>query len=116
MRRFERHAMGVDRGSVVLFSDFQHGGEMWTGTGAREMRRIVAFSEPFAEPPVVQVSLSMWDTDSRANQRADISADAVTAEGFALVFRTWGDSRVARVRADWLAIGTLAHDDDWQVD
>jgi hypothetical protein len=45
----------------------------------------------------------------------DISADMVTAEGFVIVFRTWGDTRVARVRADWLAIGGCANDDDWDV-
>jgi hypothetical protein len=45
----------------------------------------------------------------------DISADLVTAEGFEIVFRTWGDTRIARVRADWLAIGALPNDDDWEV-
>jgi hypothetical protein len=33
-----------------------------------------------------------------------------------IVFRTWGDTRVARVRADWLAIGEVRGEDDWQVD
>jgi hypothetical protein len=32
-----------------------------------------------------------------------------------IVFRTWGDTRVARVRADWLAIGALPHEDDWEI-
>jgi hypothetical protein len=115
MRRLTSHVTGIDRGSMVLFSDFQDGGAMWTAQGPRELRRAVKFSEPFLTPPVVQVTLSMWDMDQKSNQRADISADAVTETGFDIVFRTWGDTRVARVRADWLAIGEVRGDDDWEV-
>ena len=39
----------------------------------------------------------------------------ITGTGFQLVFRTWGDTRVARVRADWTAIGPVKDDDDWDV-
>ncbi|MEI4486063.1 H-type lectin domain-containing protein [Frigidibacter sp. MR17.14] len=116
MRRIESHAVGVDQGSVVLFSDFQNGGEMWTGTGPRELRRAVRFTDGFAAPPAVHVSISMWDTDGATNQRVDLSADEIGREGFTLVFRTWADSRIARVRADWMAIGPVAHPDDWSVD
>ena len=107
--------VGVARGSLVLFSDFQDGGAMWTGEGPREMRKVVTFSEAFSEPPVVQVSLSMWDIDQKHNPRMDISAAAVTETGCEIVFKTWGDTRVARVRADWLAIGPCAHEDNWDV-
>jgi hypothetical protein len=31
------------------------------------------------------------------------------------VFRTWGDSRVARIRADWMAIGEVSGEDDWEM-
>jgi len=116
MRKFNYHLLGVARGSVVLFSDFQDGGAMWTGSGPRELRRPVSFFEKFATEPVVQVTLSMWDMDHKHNQRADISAEAVTPDGFVIVFRTWGDTRVARVRADWLAMGEVASEDDWQID
>lgn len=115
MLRFTSHVVGVDRGSLVLFSDYQDGGAMWTGEGARQLRRSVEFSDAFLMPPVVQVSLSMWDIDHKHNGRMDISAEQVSAEGFEIVFRTWGDTRVARVRADWLAIGALPNDDDWEI-
>lgn len=88
---------------------------MWTGDGARELRRVVEFEEPFLSDPVVQVSLSMWDMDQKTNQRADIAAEMVNREGFVIVFRTWGDTRVARVRADWLALGEVRGEDDWDV-
>lgn len=116
MRRFRGHVIGIDQGSMVLFSDFEDGGVMWTGHGPRAMRREVTFAAAFQSSPVVHVSLSMWDVDNRNNMRADISAEEVTPRGFTMVFRTWGDTRVARVRADWLAIGEQRSDEDWEVD
>lgn len=108
--------VGIDRGSVVLFSDFEHDGVMWTGDGPRMHRHKVAFTQAFDAVPMVHVSISMWDMDHKANQRADIMAESVTKEGFEIVFRTWGDSRVARIRADWFAIGAMPDDDRWEVD
>ena len=105
----------MEQGSLILFSDFKDGGAMWTGDGARELRRVVEFDEPFLTDPIVQVSLSMWDMDQKSNQRADLSAELVNREGFVIVFRTWGDTRVARVRADWLAIGEARGEDDWEI-
>ena len=52
---------------------------------------------------------------SQANQRADSRADGITASGFDIVFHTWGDTRVARIRAEWLAIGAVPHKDDFAV-
>ncbi len=113
MRRLNSHQVGVDQGAVLLFSDYQHDGVMWTGEGAREFRKIVEFDEPFASPPVVQLSPSMWDFDHQTNQRADLSCDMVNPEGFVIVFRTWGDTRIARLRVAWTAIGELRDEDDW---
>ncbi|MBS8226733.1 H-type lectin domain-containing protein [Vannielia litorea] len=115
MKRLRNHLVGVDEGSVVLFSDFEDGGEMWTGTGPRQSRRAISFSETFRSPPTVMVTLAMWDMDQKTNQRADISATGITEAGFEIVFRTWGDTRVARVRASWMAIGELRHEDDWEI-
>lgn len=115
MLKFDSSRVGVTQGSLVLFSDFQDGGAMWTGDGARVLRRTILFSEKFQIAPAVQVALSMWDIDQQYNSRVDISAENVTEAGFEVVFRTWGDTRVARVRADWIAFGPLAHEDHWEV-
>ncbi len=115
MKRIRNHLVGVDQGSSVLFSDFEHDGEMWAGTGPRAHRQPVVFTDAFRSPPAVQVTMSMWDMDQKANTRADITAENVTEAGFDIVFRTWGDTRVARVRADWLAIGELRHTDEWDL-
>jgi hypothetical protein len=113
MKRFSAHSLGIQQGSRVLFSDFADDGVMWTGQGDRESRHIINFKEPFIKPPVVTVSISMWDMDNKSNSRADLSAENITEEGFHLVFKTWGDTRVARVRADWMAIGQVNDEDDW---
>ncbi len=115
MKKFLKQAIGVDQGEDVLFSDYEDGGDMWTGSGPRERRHALTFREPFQSPPVVHVALSMWDMDSATNARADVAAENITETGFDMVFRTWGDSRVARARARWMAIGAVAHEDDWQL-
>ncbi|WP_254368038.1 H-type lectin domain-containing protein [Paracoccus sp. Z118] len=115
MIRFGESSVGVARGALLLFSAFENGGEMWTGSGPRLVRQRVTFGESFLSEPVVHVSLGMWDIDASANQRVDIEADRITPEGFDVVFRTWGDTRVARVRAEWLAFGPVRHTDDFEV-
>lgn len=115
MRSFAGHILGVDQGSVVLFSDFEEGGPMWSGEGPREVRRRIDFEDGFRAPPAVHVSLTMWDIDGGPNARVDLAAETVEATGFTLVFRTWGDSRIARVRAGWLAIGEIWGDGDWRL-
>lgn len=90
MKRLRNHLIGIDQGDTVLFSDFEDGGEMWTGRGQRERRRRMSFSEPFRTEPSVQVSISMWDVDTASALRADVVAETITNDGFDLVFRTWG--------------------------
>ncbi|UWQ29725.1 H-type lectin domain-containing protein [Leisingera sp. M523] len=116
MKRLRNPRTGVDQGDAEVFSDFEDNGEMWTGSGPRERRRAVSFSAAFASPPSVQVSVSLWDMDTSAAIRAELVAENITCEGFEIVFRTWADSRAARLRAGWLAIGDLPHADDWDVD
>ncbi|SFR58351.1 H-type lectin domain-containing protein [Litoreibacter janthinus] len=115
MQRLTNNNIGISQGSRVLFSDFIDDGPMWTGTGPREHRFEVEFEQAYAEIPNVMASISMWDSDTKTNQRMDIAAENITEAGFDLVFRTWGDSRVARVRANWIAIGPLPNEDDWQL-
>lgn len=114
MKRLQ-NLVGVDQGDVVLFSDYEDEGEMWTGRGPRERRRRIKFAEVFKAAPAVHVSLSMWDIDSSTPGRVDVKADTIAPDGFDLVFRTWADTRVARVRVAWMAIGALSNPDDWDI-
>jgi len=115
MKRISTGSVGIQQGSRVLFSDFADGGMMWTGQGPRESRHFISFKDKYTAVPAVMVSLSMWDTDHKTNARSDVVAEHITENGFQLVFRTWGDTRVARVRADWMAIGAVPDEDNWQL-
>ena len=115
MQTFGNQQIGVQAGDLLLFSDFEDDGDMWKGEGARMVRRAISFDEPFLRPPVVTVHMTMVDMSNDAFIRADIQAEAVTKSGFDIVFRTWGDSRVARIRAGWQAIGAAVDEDGWEL-
>lgn len=116
MKKFQTHPIGIDQGEEVLFSEFAEGGEMWTGEGARERRATIRFNEPFRSPPVVQIGVSLWDVDTSSALRAEVQAEDITQDGFSAVFRTWSDTRIARIRVAWTAFGEVPHADDWEVD
>ncbi|MEX0279353.1 MAG: H-type lectin domain-containing protein [Ruegeria sp.] len=115
MKKFQTHPIGVDQGEEVLFSEFADGGDMWTGTGPRERKVAIQFSEAFRSPPLVQIGVSLWDVDTSSALRAEVQAEDITPVGFNAVFRTWSDTRIARIRAAWMAIGEVAHADDWNI-
>jgi len=114
MKRIYASTIGIDQGSEMLFSDFDTSGEMWTGEGARTCRVAIVFSEKFNHAPSVMVTLEMFDMDQRTNQRAETVAENVTKDGFDIVFKTWGDTKVARARASWMAIGGVEAEDNWE--
>ena len=113
MKRIYASTIGIDQGSVMLFSDFDTNGEMWAGSGEREKRTPVQFKDTFKSIPNVMVSLEMFDFDSRKNQRAETVVENVTQNGFDIVFRTWGDTKVARAKASWMAVGGVEAEDNW---
>lgn len=115
MKKLRSLIVGVDSGDEVLFEDFEDGGEMWTGRGQRERRRRIKFLEKYLSVPNVQLSISLWDMDAGTVLRADVTAEAVTEKGFDMVFRTWGDTKVARIRISWTALGELEDSDAWDV-
>jgi len=115
MRRFESHTIGVDHGDEILFSDFEDDGKMWKGEGPRAVRHAITFSEGFSDVPVISLQLSMVDMSNEAFIRGDLQPDNITKSGFDIVFRTWGDSRVARIRVAWQAMGPLPSDDTWEL-
>ncbi|MGR3540411.1 MAG: H-type lectin domain-containing protein [Hasllibacter sp.] len=115
MKRIDGHRVAIAQGNVNLFSDFEDGGEMWIGEGVRVKDAGVEFAMPFSDPPVVHVGLSMWDAAHDTNMRVDVHAEDVTETGFRVVMHTWGDTRLARARAAWIAIGAAPNEDDWSL-
>jgi len=115
MKKFQNHPIAIDQGETVLFSEFADGGEMWTGEGPRERRTPIRFNEAFRSAPVVQIGISLWDVDNSSALRAEVQAEDIAPEGFDAVFRTWSDTRIARIRVTWTAIGEVSHADDWTI-
>lgn len=115
MKHFNASSLGIQQGSRMLFSDFVNDGPMWAGQGDRQSRSTIAFPEPFAGVPVVHAAIGLWDMDHKHNIRADLVVTGITAAGFDVVFSTWGDTRIARVRVDWMAIGAVETEDNWQL-
>ena len=97
-----------------MFSDFEDDGPMWDGEGRRESRQRVDFPDASSRTRR-PVSLAMWDISNGANARADLRPKQIGPTASRSSFRTWGDTRVARVRTTWLAIGSVRDDDDWDV-
>lgn len=116
MKKLYSTVTGIDQGTATLFTDFESDGEMWSGEGDRSRTVAVTFSEPFKSPPSVQVTMELLDMHHAENHRTVLKADNITATGFDIVFRTWGDTRIARVRAAWMAIGEAKGDEDWDID
>ncbi len=107
--------VGIDHGDVVMFSDFEDDGAMWRGEGPRQSRAQVRFAQAYLKPPHVQVAISMWDISNKTNIRADVVAENITIDGFDIVFRTWADTQVARVRVAWTSFGELSNDEGWEL-
>jgi len=115
MRRIGSHLLGLDQGEVTVFVDYDKGGPMWSGSGHREARARVRFSQPFFEAPLVIVGMAMLDSHCEANLRVEARAENIDIRGFDAVIGTWGDTRLAQARLSWTALGALKHEEDWQL-
>lgn len=115
MKKLNAHRIGVDTGIAHLFSDFAEGGEMWSGEGERKISVEIEFSEPFLTAPAIHTGFSLWDMSNDSNTRVDLKTDNITETGFTIIFTTWGDTKVARMRANWMAIGEVQNDEIWDV-
>lgn len=115
MKKIKSHQVGVETGVTHLFSDFAVDGEMWSGEGERTRRVQVDFSESYVSPPAVHIGFALWDISNDANHRVDMTVQNITETCFEIVFTTWGDTKVARLRANWMAVGAVKDDEVWDV-
>lgn len=115
MQKIHGHLVGIDQGEVVLFNDYEDNGPMWAETGERSVIKEITFSESFDEPPSTTVRLAMCDMSNDAYMRLDLRVEDVTRKGFKIRFNTWGDTKIARLRVAWQAIGSVSSDDAWDI-
>ena len=115
MLQISASTISIDQGTVALFEEFSTGGSMWSGSGQRMRVIDVSFSSKFRHPPAVQAGFALLDVSNSDALRLNLTVDNVTETGFKLTVETWGDTKVARASATWLAIGAANHEDDWEL-
>ena len=100
--------LAIDGGVAQIFDHIENEGPMWSGTGKRWARTVIAFDHAFGTAPKIQLSIAMIDADSSRNLRFELHAEDVTERGFTAVAHTWSDTRIGRLQVNWTAIGTRA--------
>lgn len=80
--------------------------------GARESRQAPDFADAFSGGPDLRVGLAKRDIGSRTDPRTDPVAGKAKRRAIALVFRTRGDTRIARTLADRRASGPVREAED----
>ena len=88
-----------------LFNHVDENGPMWSGDGDREVRFKLRFTASFQRIPHITLRISGMDSSCGQNLRFSLAAEAVTSESFVIVFKTWGDTKIARASVNWTAIG-----------
>lgn len=71
----------------------------------RVFTRTVTFESKFAKPPKVVIGLSGLDGDGTKNNRVQVTAKDITESGFVVEYKTWFDTVLYTVWANWLAYG-----------
>ena len=79
--------------------------QLLTGKGDRPFERRIDFPKSFKEPPIVAVSLVGLDVDKGANLRVSVEAHETDRNGFTIYFKTWSDTKVYGLSAQWIAYG-----------
>lgn len=75
------------------------------GSGERLLNLPVQFQSKFAKPPKVFIEISGLDVDETKNARAVVTAKNITESGFDLEYKTWSDTILYTVYANWMAFG-----------
>lgn len=88
-----------------LFNHVDENGPMWSGDGDREVRFKLRFTASFQRIPHITLGISGMDSSCGQNLRFSLAAETVTSESFVIVFKTWGDTKIARASVSWSAIG-----------
>lgn len=86
--------------------DFSAAHIFTNSTGVRKDCNYIQFDKKFKTPPTVRVSLKRIDSDQNKATRVDVYPDAITTDGFDVMYMTWGDSVVYGLEATWFAYGS----------
>ncbi len=73
-------------------------------TGDRVYTKYVKFEKGFDKMPSVILSVTKMDANKETNLRFDVTADAISRDGFTIKIKTWSDSRIYGVAGGWVAV------------
>lgn len=65
----------------------------------------VAFNKPFTFQPKVFSSFTLVDFAEGSDHRLKMNISNVTTEGFNITIATWCNTKMSKVRANWIAFG-----------
>ncbi|MDZ7766676.1 MAG: H-type lectin domain-containing protein [Melioribacteraceae bacterium] len=72
-------------------------------SGDRIYTEEVRFAKPFETTPSVVCGVNKLDSDKNSNLRVDVTATAISRDGFVLRIKTWGESKLYTVGGSWIA-------------
>ena len=93
----------VETGSALVFAHYPDK-YMWTGSGDRAVTVYVKFAHPKDGVPKVSAALGAIDAGNGHNMRVALAVQDIDERGFNLVASTWGDTQLAQVNGNWIAI------------
>ena len=71
--------------------------------GDRVMTINVTFDTPFDVKPKVVLSVTLLEVGDTSPVRYDVSAGAVSRDGFSITIKTWGETQIKTLGGSWLA-------------
>ncbi len=92
-------------GGGELFNHVTTNGPMWYEEGDREVRYKIVFTDSYQKVPHITLGVTGMDSSKAQNLRFTLVAENIDLEGFEIVMKTWGDTKLARASVNWSALG-----------
>ncbi len=74
------------------------------GDGERTVTLEVKFTKKFTSKPDLIFAVNIVDANKECNLRYAVESSFVSAEGFLLKVKTWGDSKINQLSGSWIAV------------
>jgi hypothetical protein len=98
--------VNLDVPQVQVGTWIASGSNLSGGTGDRQMTCSVSFPKPFKVKPEVVVGITLLDAATGVGTRVNAVVEGISRDGFTVVVKTWGDSKVNGVQGSWVATAT----------
>lgn len=90
--------------SGIFDADYNTSGfTLHENSGDRIFTHEVRFEKPFETIPNVVLGINKLEADKDTNVRVDVTATAVSRDGFVIRMKTWSDTKIIVVGGSWIA-------------